>query len=126
MRWRIALRAKIIDCVAQASAKKLSPEPVHKHASSQRILRRYEPASEIETIERARIGVRRRRQKLRRRRLDNRAAFILPVAARQDTHGQRIGRDGDERPRLAVAALAQVGPKRFVFGESSRIPAGPS
>ena len=82
MRRRFALGAEVIHHRGEAASKEFLPEAVDHRARGERIVARDEPAREVEAREAIRASGFRLLQKMRRCRLDDLSALILPVAAR--------------------------------------------
>ena len=87
----VALHAEIVHRPHQPRAKELLPEPVHRHAREQRILRRDQPPGEAQPILRR---TRQRRTEHLRRTSRDRALFVRQIIlpARQDKRRRRRGR----------------------------------
>ena len=121
----VALGAEVVDLGAQAVAEKLPPEPVHHDPRSERVLRRAEPAGEVEPGERAFRGIRHPRQEGRRGRLAHLAGLVHPVAPLEHANHQRlVGALGDHDGRLAVATFEQGGVERLDLVVGRRVPGG--
>ena len=101
----IALRAEIIHDGGDARAKELFPEPVHNRPRGERIVARNQPVRQIQPRKTPPLGVGNLRQEMRHGGLDDLAAFILPVAARQHACDHRFPSRRHHRGRFAATTL---------------------
>ena len=86
----LALRAEVVHHRGNSRAEKLLPQPVHDRARRERVVTRHQPLRQIQARQSSPLRVGDLRQKMRRRRLHDFAAFILPVATRQHARNPRL------------------------------------
>ena len=121
MARRLALRTEIAARLHQTRAEKLLPEPIHRHARGQRVLRRDQPPCEVKPIWQF---VRRRRFERReddRHRARDRFARLVIPSAHHDVRSPRLRQvahdEGCGERRLKIGALF---PEAVALGHQRR------